>query len=139
MDFICNLTRISCRSSWCILTCCLTTWTRFIQIWTNFEICIWGLTGIVICCFLDWKVLSCCFGQIVFETCIESLCWTVAPFWACSIWNLLRIACSFIMSCWILVLSVLAWCSNAFCISAMYNLCCSYLLGRSSLLNELYM
>ena len=24
MNFICNLTRISCRSSWCILTCCLT-------------------------------------------------------------------------------------------------------------------
>ena len=27
MNFICNLTRISCRSSWCILNCCLTTWT----------------------------------------------------------------------------------------------------------------
>ena len=34
----------------------------------------------VACWFLDCKVLNCCFGQIVFRTCIECMCWTVAPF-----------------------------------------------------------
>ena len=38
---------------------------RFIQIWSNFEICIWGLTGIVICCSrphlnLFWCVVPIC-------------------------------------------------------------------------------
>ena len=50
---------------------------------------------------------SCCFGQIVAITCIVCMCWTVAPFWVCSIWNLLKIACSFILSCCILVLECL--------------------------------
>ena len=53
------------------------------------------------------KMPSCCFGQIVVISCLECMCCTVAPFWACSIWNLLRIACSFILSCCIPVLRCL--------------------------------
>ena len=53
------------------------------------------------------KMPSCCFGQVVAISCLECMCCTVAPFWACSIWNLLRIACSFILSCCILVLRCL--------------------------------
>ena len=33
---------------------------RFIQIWTNSEICIWGLTGIVLCCFRPRKLALMC-------------------------------------------------------------------------------
>ena len=106
----------------------------------NFMPCPWLLCIVSVpSCFDDCKVPSCCYGQIVVISCLECMCCTVAPFWACSIWNLLRIACSFIMLCWILILSVFAWCLNAFCINAMFNLFCSYLLGRSSELNELYM
>ena len=35
---------------------------------------------------------------------VSCVCWTVAPFWVFSIWNLLDFACSFILSCCILVL-----------------------------------
>ena len=63
--------------------------------------------GVVAYCFDACKMPSCCYGQIVVMTCIECMCWTVAPFWVCSIWNLLRIACCFILSCCILVLRCL--------------------------------
>ena len=93
----------------------------------------------VACCYLDYKVLSCCFGQIVLETCIECMCWIIAPFWACSTWNLLSFACSFMLTCCIHVLECLWWCFSCICINAMFNLFCSYLLSRNSELNELYM
>ena len=93
----------------------------------------------VACCFHVCKVPTCCFGQIVVITCLECMYCTIAPFWACTIWKLLRIACSCIMSCWIHVWGGFSWCLSAFCINAMFNLLCSYLLGRSSELNELYM
>ena len=38
---------------------------------------------------------------------VSCVCWTVAPFWVCSIWNFLRTACSFILSCCIHVLRCL--------------------------------
>ena len=72
---------------------------------------------LVACCFNDCKMPTCCFGQFVLLTCLECMCCTVAPFWACFICNLLRIACSFLLSYCILVLSVFAWCLNAFCIA----------------------
>ena len=63
--------------------------------------------GAVAYCFDACKMPSYCFGQIVAMTCMECMCCTVAPFWVCSIWNLLDFACSFILSCCILVLRCL--------------------------------
>ena len=60
--------------------------------------------GTVECYFGVCNMPSCCFGQIVAITCLVCVCWTVAPFWVCSIWNLLDFACSFILSCCIHVL-----------------------------------
>ena len=61
------------------------------------------------CSMLFWCLqhACCCFGQIVAITCIECMCWTVALFWVCSIWNLLDFSYSFILSCCILVLRCL--------------------------------
>ena len=61
----------------------------------------------VACCFDACNMPSCCFGQFVVMTCIECMCWIVAPFWVCSIWNLLDFAYSFILSCCIHVLRCL--------------------------------
>ena len=37
----------------------------FFQIWTNFETCIWGLTGIVICCFRPHLNLPWCVALVL--------------------------------------------------------------------------
>ena len=58
-------------------------------------------------CFDACKMPSCCYGQIVVMTCIVRMCCTVAPFWVCSIWNLIDFECSFILSCCIHVLRCL--------------------------------
>ena len=41
MNFICNLTRISCRSSWCILTCCLSQTGAIFVLLAISKPCIW--------------------------------------------------------------------------------------------------
>ena len=45
--------------------------------------------GIVAYFYDTCNMPSCCFGQIVAMSCLECMCCTVAPFWACSIWTCL--------------------------------------------------
>ena len=67
---------------------------------------------LVACCYDACKMPSCCFGQLVLQTCFACVCWTIASFGACSTWNLLGFACSFTLPCCILGLSMCAWCLN---------------------------
>ena len=62
---------------------------RFIQIWTNFEICIWGLTGIVICCSRPHLNLPWCVALVLHH---------LLP-WVASCSLVLHHACLCIMSC----------------------------------------
>ena len=73
---------------------------RFVQIWTNFKICIWGLTGFAICWFRPHLNLLFCVVLVCFIPCHEmhhidllaSCCLWIAP---------CLILCHVVFLCWV--------------------------------------
>ena len=135
---------ITCNLTMCVWACSSDFW-RYLSVHvllcftcTSCPCLLLSCWGAVACCFGACNMPSCCFGQIVIITCfmcVLNRCSVLSVLYMKLAW----FACIFILSCCIHVLSVFGWRLNAFCINAMFNLFCSYLLGRSSKSNELYM
>ena len=106
-------TVIICNLVMCVWVCSIDFW-RYLSVHvlscftcTSCPCLLLLCWGAVAYCFDACKMPSSCFGQLVVVSCLECMCCTVAPFWVCPIWNLLRIACSHRLSCCILVLRCL--------------------------------
>ena len=106
-------TDITCNLTMCVWACSSDFW-RYLSV--HVLLCFTSTSCpclLLLCwdavayCFDASNMPSCCFRQIVAITCIVCECWTVAPFWVCSIWNLLSFTCSFILSFCIHVLRCL--------------------------------
>ena len=99
---------------------------RFIQIWTNFETCIWGLTGIVICCFRTHLTLLWCVVLVASSLAlISSSSFVMHHAWLC----IMSCICVVCLLCCVLLL-------DSSCFVAIVRICSSTL-GSSSWLHLL--